>query len=78
MQIRKLSIRFFEDVPIRAIWDEETSKWWFCAVDIVEAVVKSKNPRIYWNAAKRRKPELSTICRQLKLTARDGKAFPLL
>lgn len=71
----KTSIRFFEDIPVRAVWDEETSKWWFCATDIAEALTKSKNPRSYWNAIKRRKCELSTICRQLKLTASDGKKY---
>lgn len=71
----KTSIRFFENIPVKAVWDEESSKWWFCAVDIAEALTKSKNPRSYWNAMKRRKPELSTICRQLKLTATDGKKY---
>lgn len=71
----KTSIRFFEDIPVRAVWDNEASKWWFCAMDIAEALTKSKNPRSYWNAIKRRKPELSTICRQLKLTAADGKKY---
>lgn len=71
----KTSIRFFENIPVRAVWDEESSKWWFCATDIVEALTKSKNPRSYWNAIKRRKSELSTICRQLKLTASDGKKY---
>lgn len=71
----KTSIRFFDNVPVRAVWDEETSKWWFCATDIAEALTKSKNPRSYWNALKRRKSELSTICRQLKLKASDGKAY---
>ena len=33
----KASIRFFEDVPVRAVWDDESSKWWFCAVDIAKA-----------------------------------------
>ncbi len=72
---RKTSIRFFEDMPVRAVWDNDTSKWWFCAVDIAEALTNSKNPRSYWNAIKRRKPELSTICRQLKLAASDGKRY---
>lgn len=71
----KTSIRFFEDIPVRAVWDEQTSKWWFCAADIAEALTKSKNPRVYWNATKRRNPQLSTICRQLKLTAKDGKRY---
>ena len=70
----KTSIRFFEDIPVRAVWDEGTSKWWFCAVDIAEALTKSKRPRTYWSAIKHRNPQLSTICRQLKLTAKDGKS----
>lgn len=60
---------------MRAVWDDETSKWWFCATDIAEALTKSGNPRSYWNALKRRKGELSTICRQLKLKANDGKSY---
>ena len=73
--MNKTSIRFFENIPVRAVWDDESSKWWFCAMDIAEALTKSKNPRSYWNAIKRRKNELSTICRQLKLKAKDGKFY---
>ena len=72
---RKTSIRFFENVPVRAVWDDETSKWWFCATDIAEALTKSKSPRKYWNNIKNRKNELSSICRQLKLKAKDGKFY---
>lgn len=71
----KTSIRFFEDIPVRAVWDEESSKWWFCAVDIAEALTKSKNPRVYWAQMKRRNPQLITICKQLKLKATDGKSY---
>ena len=71
----KTSIRFFEDVPVRAVWENETSKWWFCATDIVEALTKSKNPRVYWAQFKRRNSELITICKQLKLTATDRKQY---
>ncbi len=71
----KTSIRFFEDVPVRAVWDDEAQSWFFCATDVAEALTKSKNPRSYWNAFKRRHDELSTICRQLKLSARDGKSY---
>ena len=38
----KTSIRFFENIPVRAVWDDESSKWWFCAMDIAEALTKSK------------------------------------
>lgn len=71
----KTSIRFFEDIPVRAVWDDETAKWWFCAVDIAEALTKSKNPRIYWAQFKRRNSQLITICKQLRLTAADGKKY---
>ena len=73
--MRKTSIRFFEDIPVRAVWEEATSKWWFCAADIAEALTKSKNPRVYWATIKRRNPQLIAICKQLKLTARDGKKY---
>ncbi|MBQ8859064.1 MAG: Fic family protein [Clostridia bacterium] len=71
----KTSIRFFDDIPIRAVWDEATSKWWFCAVDIAEALSETKNPRVYWATTKRRNLELFANCKQLKLPARDGKSY---
>lgn len=71
----KTSIRFFENVPVRAVWDSETSKWWYAAADIAEALTKSKNPRVYWATIKRRNPQLIAICKQLKLTAPDGKKY---
>lgn len=54
------------------------NEWWFSVVDIVEALTDSNKPRVYWNAMKTRVKsedgiELSTICRQLKLRASDGK-----
>ncbi len=27
--IQKVSIRFFNDREVRAVWDETLSKWWF-------------------------------------------------
>ena len=71
----KTSIRFFENIPVRTIWDEESSKWWFSATDIIEALTKSKDPRVYWSTLKHRKFQLFTNCKQLKLTARDGKKY---
>ena len=72
---RKTSLRFFENVPVRAVWDEESAKWWFCAMDIAEALTKSKNPRVYWATVKRRNQQLIAICKQLKLKAKDGKFY---
>ena len=73
--MRKTSIRFFENVPVRAVWEEESAKWFFCATDIAEALTKSNNPRVYWATIKRRNPELIAICKQLKLKAKDGKYY---
>lgn len=71
----KTSIRFFDNVPVRSVWDEESSRWWLCAVDIIEALSLSTSPRKYWNTLKKRNAQLSSICRQLKLTAKDGKKY---
>ena len=53
----KQSIRFYKDYEVRAVWDEEHSKWWFSATDIVRAIndeddyVKAGN---YWRWLKKR------------------------
>lgn len=60
---------------VRAIWDGENSKWWYSAVDIVFVITDSNNPRIYWNALKRRHPEMNAFCRQLKIYADDNKQY---
>ncbi len=66
---------FFYNIPMRAVWDEESSKCWFCAADIAEALTKSKNPRVYCATVKRRNSQLFANCKQLKLKARDGKSY---
>lgn len=76
----KMSIRFYKDREVRAVWDDETNKWWFSAVDVVAAINEeddSNKARRYWNTFKNRHEEFqsSTICRQLKMTATDGKRY---
>ena len=71
----KMSIRFFDDLPVRSVWDDETAKWWMCASDVAAALKETSNPRTYWATVKRRKPELFANCKQLKLPARDGKRY---
>ena len=75
----KISIQFYNDREVRAIWDEEKSKWWFSAVDIVAAITESPRPRVYWGTVKSRlktkNPQLYSKCIQLKLTAADGKKY---
>ena len=76
----KISIRFFNDREVRAVWDESTSQWFFAAVDIVAVLNEqsdyTKN-RNYWkylkNKLKKENPQLVSAANQLKLTAPDGK-----
>ncbi len=63
---------------IRRVWHE--NEWYFSVVDIIAALTDSDSPSKYWSAMKRREKEssgfeLSTICRQLKLTSSDGKGY---
>ncbi len=71
----KTSIRFYNHIPVRARWSDDDMTWWYAATDIIQALLQSTNPRIYWNAFKNRHPELSMFCRQLKITAADGKQY---
>ena len=71
----KTSIRYFNDIPVRACWNESTSLWWYSAVDIIYVLTGSNNPRKYWNMFKARNPEMATICGQLKMKASDGKYY---
>ena len=76
----KISIRFFNDKEVRAVWDEENSKWWFSVLDIVSVLADQddyEKTRNYWKylKAKLKKEgnELGSITTQLKLKSPDGK-----
>ena len=73
----KISIRFFNDREVRAVWNEADCKWFFAAVDIVAVLSDSADPRNYWyvlkNRLKKAENQLLTNCKGLKLTAPDGK-----
>lgn len=76
MKSKKLAI--FEGKEIRRHWDEKQEKWYFSVIDVVLVLTDSVNPRDYWFKMKIRVKsedgiELSTICRQLKMLASDGK-----
>ena len=38
----KISIRFFDDREVRAVWDDENSRWLFSVIDIV-AVLRNED-----------------------------------
>ena len=76
----KISIRFFDDREVRALWDEENAKWWFSVLDIV-AVLTNQNDyaktRNYWKylkaKLKKENSEVVSATTQLKFLAPDGK-----
>jgi len=82
MSNTKISIRFFNDREVRAVWDEQHAKWWFSVLDIV-AVLTDQNDytktRNYWKylkaKLKKEKSELVSVTTQLKLLASDGKRY---
>ncbi len=72
------NIKLFEEKQVRTFWDEKEEQWYFSIIDVVEVLTNSSNARDYWFKMKQRVKiedglELSTICRQLKLKATDGK-----
>ena len=71
----KHSIRYFNNKPVRAVWDNDNSLWWYSAVDFINILVEPNSPRRYWNNVKVRNLELSPFCGQLKLYADDGKKY---
>ena len=76
----KISIRFYKDREVRAIWDEKNSKWWFSAIDIIRAIndekdyVKAGN---YWRWLKKKlsaeRIQLVSVTHDFKFEAPDGK-----
>ena len=78
----KISIRFFDDKEVRAVWDEENSKWWFSVLDIVAVLTEQDDytkTRNYWKylkaKLKKEENELVSATTQLKLLASDGKKY---
>ena len=82
MSKAKISIRFFDDREVRAVWDVQHAKWWFSVLDIV-AVLNDQDDytktRNYWKylkaKLKKENNELVSTTTQLKLLASDGKRY---
>ena len=76
----KISIRFFNNREVRAIWYENDSKWYFQVIDIVSILneqddyTKANN---YWRWLKRKlkqeNPQLVSATHGFKFRAADGK-----
>lgn len=73
-------VRLFDAKQIRVVWDNETEKYYFSVVDVVQLLTDSidyQTARNYWKIVKHRLTEEGnetvTNCNQLKLPAPDGK-----
>ena len=74
-------IQLFEDKRIRTAWDEEQEEWYFSVADVVAVLTDQPDARhasTYWAVLKKRlnsegAGQLLTNCKQLKMTASDGK-----
>jgi len=79
-KIQQKVYTFFNNREMRAVWDEEQSKWWFSATDVVRAIndeddyTKSRN---YWKYLKGKLMkagiEVVSATNQFKFEAPDGK-----
>ena len=76
----KISIRFFDDKEVRAVWDDEKSKWWFSVFDII-GVLRDEDDytknRNYWKylkaKLKKENNELVSTTNQLKSSFSGGQ-----
>jgi cell filamentation protein len=80
MSNAKISIRFFDDREVRAVWDEENARWWFSVLDIVAVLTDQDDytkTRNYWKylkaKLKKENSQVVSATTQLKFLAPDGK-----
>ena len=55
MSKAKISIRFFDNREVRAVWDDHNAKWWFSVLDIVTVLNDQDDydkTRNYWKYLK--------------------------
>ena len=78
--MEKVSIRFYNDHEVRAVWSEEDNKWFFSVLDVLAAInneVDYQKTRNYWKylkgKLKKDSSELVSATTQLKLRAADGQ-----
>ena len=70
--------KVFDNKKIRTVWNSEEEKFYVSVIDMIEILTDSTEPRKYWNWLKNKllkeeQFETSSITRQLKMVAKDGK-----
>ncbi len=78
--MEKVSIRFYKDHEVRAVWSEEDNKWFFSVLDVIGAINEQPDyskTRNYWKYLKTKIKaeghELVSVTNQLKMLAPAGK-----
>lgn len=79
--MKKEQFQLFEDKRIRTAWDEKNGEFLLSVVDVVAVLTEQptqRNASTYWAVLKKRLSEeganqLLTNCKQLRMTAEDGK-----
>ena len=70
-------IQLFADKQIRTYWDDDKELYFFCIIDVVEALTDSNDPKQYIKRMRQRDPGLNsvwgTICTPIQMIAADGK-----
>lgn len=71
------AIKLFEQKQVRTHWDDDSQKWFFSIVDVLEILTDSADPQAYWRKLKQRLKaegnETVTKIHGLKMLAQDGK-----
>ena len=78
--MNKVSLRFYKDYKVRAVWDENHNKWWFSATDVVGAINEEENyikAGNYWRWLKKKLNtegvQLVSVTHDFKFRAPDGR-----
>lgn len=70
-------IQLFADKQIRIYWDDDKELYFFCIIDVVEALTDSNDPKQYIKRMRQRDPGLNsvwgTICTPHQFLSSDGK-----
>lgn len=70
-------IQLFADKQIRTCWDDDKELYFFCIIDVVEALTDSNDPKQYIKRMRQRDPGLNsvwgTICTPHQFLSSDGK-----
>ena len=75
--MKNTAIKLFEEKQVRSIWNDDSEKWYFSIIDVIQILTDSDRPRKYWSdlksKLKKEGSELSEKIGHLKMQAEDGK-----